>query len=47
MTTNVGCFGWTVENFLIVLRKKGGAVNTVVAVATAKPSICHRDDENL
>ena len=36
-----------VKKFLIVLRKKGGVVNRVVAVATAKALISRSDDESL
>ena len=36
-----------VKTFLRVLRKKGGVVNTVVAVATAKALIGRSQDEHL
>ena len=36
-----------VKTFLLVLRRKGGVVNTVVAVATAKALIARNPDEDL
>ena len=36
-----------VKYFLLQLRKKGGVVNTVVAVATAKTLIARSSDEHL
>ena len=35
------------KTFLHVLRRKGGVVNTVVAVATAKAMIARSPDEHL
>ena len=36
-----------VKHFLLQLRKKGGVVNTVVAVATAEALIARSNDEHL
>ena len=36
-----------VKHILLVLRKKGGVANTVVAVATAKALIARSNDEHL
>ena len=35
------------KHILLVLRKKGGVANTVVAVATAKALIARSNDEHL
>ena len=43
----LGTLDEKVKNFLHVLRRKGGVVNTVVAVATAKALIARSSDEHL
>ena len=43
----LGTLDEKVRHFLVKLRKKGGVVNTVVAVATAKALITRSDDEHL
>ena len=43
----LGTLDEKVKTFLRVLRRKGGVVNTVVAVATAKALIGRSQDEHL
>ena len=43
----LGCLDEKVQSFLHVLRRKGGVVNTVVAIATVKALITRSEYENL
>ena len=43
----LGCLDEKVQSFLHVLKRKGGVVNTVVAVATAKALIARNEYEHL